>query len=79
MTEEKAERAAEGTGVENIDGARSDRLKKGIVLGTLAVSAYTLDRLLGEEKIIYLSDKKQIRVRKGFFEEFLEDQPEQGE
>jgi hypothetical protein len=49
-----------------------DPLKKGIGIGGLVFGLYMMDRMLGEEKIIYISENKRIKVKKGFLEEFLE-------
>ena len=49
-----------------------DLVKKGIGLGGLVLGLYMMDRLLGEEKIIYISEDRHIKVKKGFLEEFLE-------
>ena len=47
-------------------------VKKGIGLGGLVLGLYMMDRLLGEEKIIYISEDRHIKIKKGFLEEFLE-------
>jgi len=49
-----------------------ERIKKGIGLGALVLGLYMMDRLLGEEKKIYISQNRYITVKKGFLEEFLE-------
>ena len=49
-----------------------DKLRKAIALGTIAVSIYTLDRLLADEQVITLSNNQTIKVRKGFLDEFFD-------
>jgi hypothetical protein len=50
----------------------SDLIKKGVGLGAIVLGVYMLDRLLGEEKTVLLRDNTQMKIRKGFLEEFLE-------
>lgn len=78
MTDETEENTdeTESTRAEEMesDEVKSERLKRGVSLGALVVGIYTLDRLLGEEKVVTLKDNRQIKVRKGFLDDFFSDE-----
>jgi hypothetical protein len=54
------------------DKEKDERIKRAIALGTLVMGVYTMDKLLAEEKTIYLPDNKYIKIKKGFLDEFFE-------